>query len=38
MGQLQVNPPLIVGDFDSRENPNLNMETISRVTTGVLLG
>ena len=26
--QLQVKPSLIVGDFDSHENPNLDVETI----------
>lgn len=28
MESLQVKPGLIVGDFDSHENPNLNVETI----------
>jgi len=28
MGKLQVNPSLIVGDFDSHENPYLAVETI----------
>lgn len=28
MGQLQVKPSLIVGDFDSHENPQLDVETI----------
>ena len=28
LGQLQVKPSLIVGDFDSHENPHLDVETI----------